>query len=129
MKIVIQNQEDRRPPLLIRWLVSAFALWVADWMIEGIVIDEFQYALLAAAVIGITNSILKPILTFLALPFILITFGLFLFVINAVLLLLASDLIPHFHVIDFWSALWGSMVISVVTWLVNSNLPRRQNPN
>ena len=71
------NQNPKPLPIWIRWLISAFAIWVADWLVEGIHVDSFGYAILAAIVIGLINSILKPILMLISLPFILTFLKLF----------------------------------------------------
>ena len=116
-------------PIWIRWLISAFGIWVADWLVEGIHVENFWYAILAAIVIGLINSIIKPILMLISLPFILLTFGLFLVVINAVLLLVAGDIVPGFSVVGFWPAVWGSLIMSTISWLLNANGSRStQNP-
>lgn len=115
------TNEPKQVPFLIRILLSAFGIWVADLLVDGIHLENFGYALLAAIVIGLINSLLKPILLLISIPFILLTLGLFLVVINAVLLLLAGDIVPGFAVDDFWSAVWGSLIMSGISWLLNAN--------
>lgn len=93
---------------------------MAAYLLEGIHVTGFFSALFAAAVLGFLNAFFRPILFILTLPINLLTLGLFTFVINAVLLKMVSGLLSGFQVADFWSALGGSLVISLVSWLLNS---------
>jgi len=104
--------------LLIRWLVLTAAILAASYMLQGISVTSFWSALAAAAILGVLNVILRPIILILTLPVNILTLGLFTFVINAVLLMMVSGLIPGFDVRGFWPALWGSIIISVVSWLL-----------
>jgi len=104
--------------LLIRCLVLTAAILAASYMLQGISVTSFWSALAAAAILGVLNVILRPIILILTLPVNILTLGLFTFVINAVLLMMVSGLIPGFDVRGFWPALWGSIIISVVSWLL-----------
>ena len=106
--------------LLVRWLVLTASIAAASYLISGIYVSGFFSAFFAAALLGILNTFLRPILIILTLPINVLTFGLFTFVINALLLKMASGVIPGFHVYGFWSAIFGSLVISIVNWLLNS---------
>ena len=106
--------------LLVRWLVLTAAIMIASYLISGIEISGFFSAFFAAAILGILNIFFRPILFILTLPINLLTFGLFTFVINALLLKMASGVIEGFQVHGFWSAVFGALVISVVNWLLNS---------
>ena len=106
--------------LLVRWLVLTAAIVIASYLISGIEISGFFSAFFAAAILGILNIFFRPILFILTLPINLLTFGLFTFVINALLLKMASGVIEGFQVHGFWSAVFGALVISVVNWLLNS---------
>ena len=106
--------------LLIRWLALTAAIVIASYLISGIEITGFFSAFFAAAILGILNIFFRPILFILTLPINLLTFGLFTFVINALLLKMASGVISGFQVHGFWSAVFGALVISVVNWLLNS---------
>ena len=106
--------------LLVRWLVLTAAILIASYLISGIEVSGFFSAFLAAAILGILNIFFRPILFILTLPINLLTFGLFTFVINALLLKMASGVISGFQVHGFWSALFGALVISVVNWLLTS---------
>ena len=107
---------------LIRLVVNAAALWVAAQLVPGFVITGVTPLLLAALVLGLINAIVRPILLILTLPLTLVTLGLFLFVLNAFCLWLASRLVPHFEVHTFLAALLGSLVISAVSWIVTAFL-------
>lgn len=104
----------------MRWLVLTAAIVIASYLISGIEVNGFFSAFFAAAILGILNIFFRPILFILTLPINLLTFGLFTFVINALLLKMASGVISGFQVHGFWSALFGALVISVVNWLLTS---------
>jgi putative membrane protein len=106
--------------LLIRWLFLTVAILVAAYLIEGIEVRGFWSALFAAAILGVLNAFFRPILILLTLPINILTLGLFTFVINAILMMMVSGVVGGFVVHGFWSALLGSLVISVVSWLLNS---------
>ena len=105
---------------LIRWLILTVAIMVAAHLIEGIEVKGFWSAFLAAAILGVLNALFRPILIILTLPINILTLGLFTFVINAVLIMMVSGVIGGFEVHGFWSAFLGSLVISVVSWLLSS---------
>ncbi len=105
--------------LVLRWLVLTVAILAASYLIEGIHVAGFFSAFFAAAVLGVLNAFLRPVLILLTLPVNVLTFGLFTFIINAVLLLMVSGVISGFEVRGFWTALLGSLVISIVSWLLN----------
>jgi putative membrane protein len=120
--------------LIIKLLANAVALAVAAWLISGITIQgattgrRILTLLIVAVIFGLVNAVVKPIVKLLSLPFIILTLGLLIFVINAAMLLLTSwitgKLDVQFHVADFWpSALLGSLVITVVGMLLNAVLP------
>ena len=113
--------------LWIRWLVLAFAILIASYLVDGIQVDGFLNAALAAAVLGILNAVVRPVLLLLTLPITVLTLGFFFFVVNAAMLKLASGVIPGFYVYGFWPAVFGSLLISLVSWLVNSFIGSRGN--
>ncbi len=106
--------------LLVSWLVATIAILVAAHIIPGIQVRDLGAALVGAAILGVLNAIIKPILVVLTLPITLLTLGLFLFVINALMFLLAGSVIHGFHVTGFWPALLGSLVVSVVSYIAHS---------
>ena len=101
--------------LLIAWGVNVIALIVIDWLFDSVTIERWGPLLLGAAVLGIANAIVKPILALLTLPLILITLGLFYFVLNMLMLALAEWITPDFSIEGFWTYV-GSVI---VIWLVN----------
>ncbi len=121
--------------LIIRLLATAVALAVASWIVSGITLEgattgrRIVTLLIVAAIFGIVNAVVKPIVKLLSLPFIILTLGLLIFVINAAMLLLTSwitgKLDVQFHVDGFWAALLGSLVITVVGMLLNAVLPEK----
>lgn len=106
---------------LLTWLGTAFALLITSKIVPGFIIQTFVAALVAAIVIGLVNAIIRPILSILAFPITLITFGLFSFVINALILWLASAVTPvsGFEIRGFIPAFLGSIVLSIVSSLIN----------
>jgi putative membrane protein len=108
---------------LIRLLVNALALGAAAWLFDGIAMTgDFFGVLLVAFVFGLLNAILKPILIFLSIPLIILSLGFFALVVNAMLLLLTSSLLDGFEVSGFWTAVFGSLVISLVTMVLGAAL-------
>jgi len=105
--------------LLIRWLVVTAAIIFASYILDGIVIRDFLSAFFAAAVLGILNVLFRPILILLTLPINIMTLGLFTFLINALMLKMASEIIPGFEVHGFWTAVFGSLIISATSWILN----------
>jgi putative membrane protein len=101
--------------LAVAWAVNAAALWVADVLFTGVRIDGWKAYLIGAAVLGIANGIIKPVLALLTLPLIILTLGLFLLVINIAMLALAEWIAPDFSITGFWNYV-GTIVI---IWLVN----------
>lgn len=106
--------------LLVRWLILTVAIMVASYLIQGIEVNGFFSAFFAAAILGVLNVFFRPILLILTLPINILTLGFFTFIINAVLLKMASGVISGFVVHGFWSAVFGGLIISVVSWLLNS---------
>ena len=105
--------------LLLHWIVSALSLLLVAYVVPGIRVDGFGSALIAAAVIGIINATLGLFLKVISLPIIVITFGIFWFVINALVLELASGLLRGFHVANFGAAFVGAIVLSLVSWMLH----------
>lgn len=110
--------------LFIRWLILTAAVLAAAYFVEGIRVTSFWSAFFAAAALGVLNTILKPVLIIITLPVNILTLGLFTLVINALLLKMASGVIPGFDVQGFWPAVLGAILISIVSWILNSLFPR-----
>jgi putative membrane protein len=107
------------PQFLITWLITAVGLLVTAQLVPGIKIENFGAAVVAAIVMGLINAFVKPILVFFTLPLTFLTFGLFLFVINAISFSLVAYFTPGFSVNSFWDALFGSIVLSIIVWILN----------
>jgi len=108
--------------LLLRVLINAAALWVAASLIPGIRVDGVGYTLLAALVLGIINAIVRPVLVFLTFPITLLTLGLFIVVVNAIVFWLATLLPVGVHAEGFGGALVGAIVVSIVSLIASSFL-------
>ena len=110
--------------LLVKWLLSATALLAIAYIYSGVQVTSFTTALIAAFVIGLFNTIVRPILVILTLPVTLVTLGLFLFVINALMFWAASGVMSGFRVSGFGAALVGSLIYSVSGLVIESALER-----
>ena len=102
--------------LLLAWAINAAALWVADALFSGVTIQGWWAYIIGAAVLGIANAVIKPILTLITLPLIIVTLGLFLLVINIAMVALAEWIAPNFSIDGFWSYVGTVFVV----WVVNS---------
>ncbi|EKD85594.1 MAG: hypothetical protein ACD_37C00681G0004 [uncultured bacterium] len=109
--------------IIINLLLSAIAVFVAANVLPGIEVENFTTALVAAIVLGVINAFLKPILVILTLPINLVTLGLFTFVLNALLILLAANIVSGFHVDGFISALILSLVLAVINFFLHTLNP------
>jgi len=108
--------------LLIVWLINAVSLFVLPYILTSIQVRSFGAAMIAAAVLALVNTLIRPILVILTLPVTLLTLGLFIFVINALLFLFVGNLLSGFRVDSFGAALIGSILYSVISWLLASLL-------
>lgn len=106
-------------PFLIRWLVTTASVWAAA-PIAGLHYDSAGSLVVAALVLGIVNAFVRPVLLFLSLPFIIVTLGFGILLVNAVLLLFVSKLVPGFHVGSFGHAFLGAIIISIVSWVLSA---------
>ncbi len=103
--------------IIIRLLVSAVAVMLAAWLLPGVSIRNFWTAVFVAIILAFLNAFVKPIMVFLTIPFTVFTFGLFLFVINALIILLTSYIIEGFRVEGFWWALLFSLILSLIQYI------------
>ena len=111
--------------LLARLVINIVAILIISYLFPRVIrVEGFWAALVAAFVLGIINAILRPVLVFLTLPVTILTLGLFLLVINGLLLLLVAALVPGFQVNGFWGAVLGSVLISIVSWMLSWFLSR-----
>lgn len=106
--------------LLLRWLLNAAAIGITAYLLEGIHVSGYFATLIAAAVLGIVNAVIKPIFILLTLPLNLLTLGLFTFIINGLMLIFAAAVVPGFEVDGILSAVVGSIIISLVSFLLSS---------
>lgn len=113
---------------LLHWIFSAVSLLVVAHFVSGFYVRGFLYAMLAAAIIGLVNATLGLFLKIVTFPLTIVTFGLFLIVINACMLKFASFFTPGFVVRDWWAALWGSLILSLLHFIFHL-LTRRRREN
>ena len=114
--------------LLLVWLINAAALMAVAYLLPGIAVASFVTALVAALVLGLVNTIIRPILILLTLPATLLTLGLFIFVLNGLLFWLVGSVLEGFVVSGFWWGVFGAIAYSIVSWLLSALLlpSRRQ---
>ena len=110
--------------ILISWLVTTLAVLIAAYLLPGVTVRNFFAGLLTALVLGLINAILRPVLVVLTLPLTVVTLGFFIFVINALLVLLTSAIVPGFEVRSFWWALLFSLLFSIVSFILHRIIPR-----
>jgi putative membrane protein len=112
--------------LLLSWLANIVSLAVADWLFDGVHIRHWWPLLVGAAVLGIANTIVKPILTLLTLPLVILTLGLALFAINVAMLALAQWITPNFLIHGFWTYVGATIVVSLVNWFLHGAFGLRE---
>lgn len=105
------------PNFILRAAIAALGLWLATEWVDGLHVDTPTTLLLAAVLLGVVNAVVRPVLILLTLPFMLVTLGLFLLVVNAAMLGLVAWFLPGMQIVDFWDALWGALIVSVVSWI------------
>jgi putative membrane protein len=105
---------------VFRWAVTTIAVMVASSVIRGIRYDTVAALIGASLLLGILNAFVRPFLLIISVPLILLTLGLFILVLNGLLLLLVPHVVVGFRVDSFWSAFWGAIVISLVSWLLSA---------
>jgi len=113
--------------LILLWILNAVALLAVTYLLPSIQVASFGSALLAALLLGLVNTLLRPVLLLLTLPVTLLTLGLFIFVINGLMFWLAGSMIDGFVVSGFWQGVFGSMLYSVVSWALTSLLVSGKN--
>jgi putative membrane protein len=115
-----ESRSEGRLGFLLRVLVNAAAIYLAASLVPGIELRDLTAAVLAGLVLGLVNAIVRPVLVVLTFPLTLLTLGLFLFVLNAACLWLASGLVPGFEIRGFGAAFLGALIVSVVSWVVTA---------
>lgn len=108
--------------LVITWLINAVALIALPYVFSSITVDSFLTALVVALVLGLINTLIRPVLVLLTLPVTILTLGLFIFVINGLLFWAVGSFIQGFHVAGFWSGVFGAIVYSLISWALSSLL-------
>jgi putative membrane protein len=106
--------------LLVGWGVNIVALLVVDWLFGGVEIRRWGPVLIGAAVLGIANAVIKPVLALLTLPLILLTLGLFYFALNVAMLAFAEWVAPDFSIDGFWTYVGATVVVWLVNWVLGS---------
>ncbi len=114
--------------LLLRWLTTAVAIWLTSLMFSGIRVSGLVAILLASLALAVLNTLVRPLLLLVTLPLTIVTLGLFVFVVNAVMLKLAASIVPGFAVVGFWTALFGAIALSVLNMLLSALLRDRSRP-
>jgi putative membrane protein len=110
--------------ILANWIVTTIAIIVSAYLLSGVTVRNIGVALVAAVVLGLINAILRPILVILTLPLTIVTLGLFIFILNALLVLFASAIVPGFEVRSFWWALLFSLLFSIISTIIHWIIPR-----
>lgn len=106
--------------LLLVWLINALALLALPYLVPSVQVESFATALVAALLLGLANTLIRPLLVLLTLPVTLVTLGLFVFVINALLFWFVASFVKGFAVAGFWSAFFGAIVYAIISWAVSS---------
>jgi putative membrane protein len=112
--------------LLLVWLVNAAALFLLPYVFPWVKVDSFWAALVAALVLGLVNTLIRPLFVVLTLPVTLLTLGLFIFVINGLLFWAVGSFLEGFRVSGFWSGVFGAIVYSLISWALSALLPDRK---
>ncbi|MCS6764447.1 MAG: phage holin family protein [Candidatus Protistobacter heckmanni] len=108
------------PAFFLQWGITALSLWVSSYVFSGIKFETIPSLVISALLLGFANAILRPLLVLLTLPLTVLSFGFFLLVINALMILLVSSLVRGFSVSGFWTALFASIFIAVLNLLIGS---------
>lgn len=111
--------------LILLWCCNALALLAVAYLLPGVQVDGFFYALIAALVLGLVNTLVRPLLILLTLPVTVLTLGLFLFVLNGLLFWFAGSVLQGFVVSGFWAGLMGALLYSVISYLLSLLIPGR----
>ncbi|WP_179404138.1 phage holin family protein [Burkholderia guangdongensis] len=106
--------------LILTWIINALALLIITYLVPSIHIKSFGTALIVAVVLGLINTVIRPVLILFTLPVTIVTLGLFILVVNALCFWLAASLLKGFEVSGFWSAFFGSILYSIVSWLLSA---------
>jgi len=111
---------DNIMAFLAHWGVTSLSLWIASLMFQGISFSSKKSLFISALLLGLVNAVVKPVIIILTIPLTLITFGFFLLVINALMMMLVSALVPGFRISGFWTAFFASIVVTVVSLFIGT---------
>ncbi|MDO9164468.1 MAG: phage holin family protein [Rhodoferax sp.] len=111
---------DNLTPFLLHWAITAVSLWAASYIFQGIKFADTSSLILSALLLGFANAVVKPLLIVLTLPLTFLTFGLFLLVINALMILLVAWLVRGFTVSSFWTAFFAAIFIAVLSFVIGA---------
>ena len=104
--------------ILLTWIIGALAILLSAWIVPGVNIAGFGASLLAALILGAVNAVIRPIIIILTLPINILTLGLFTLVINVAMVALVALIIPGFSIANFWTALIFTIILSIITWIM-----------
>ncbi len=113
--------------LLLVWLINAVALFALPYVLPFVHVRDFTSALVAALILGLINTLIRPVLVLLTLPVTVLTLGLFIFVINGLLFWAVGTWVQGFQVDGFWAGVFGAILYSIISWLLSSILLRRRD--
>jgi putative membrane protein len=113
--------------LLLAWLINAAALFALPYLLSSIKVDSPAAALIAALVLGLINTFIRPLLILLTLPATLLTLGLFIFIINGLLFWFVGSFVSGFHVAGFWPAFFGAILYSIISWALSALLIKKRD--
>jgi putative membrane protein len=122
---VTLTAEDHDMRLLLHWLINALALLALPYIFTSIKVDTFVTALIVAVVLGLINTLIRPLLVILTLPVTIVTLGLFIFVINGLLFWAVGSFVPGFAVSGFWAGVFGAIVYSLISWALSALIPKK----
>jgi putative membrane protein len=111
--------------LILTWLINAAALMVLPYLMHSVSVDNVGAALIAALVLALVNTLIRPVLVLLTLPVTFLSMGLFILVINALLFWLVATMVDGFHVAGFWSAFLAAILYSIISWALSTLLLRK----
>ena len=105
--------------LLLIWVINALTLLAIPYLVPSVSVDSFYIALITALVLGLVNTVIRPLLVLLTLPISVVTLGLFILVINGLMFWFVASFVDGFHVAGFWAAFWGALAYSVISTLAS----------
>ena len=111
--------------LLIAWIVNAVALFAVSYLMQSVQVSSVGAALIAALVLGLVNTLIRPLLVLLTLPVTLLTLGLFILVINGLMFWMVASVLGGFHVAGFWAAVGGALLYSLISWGLSALLLKK----